>query len=184
MISKTLSPENQYKIVCPVFGAETRIAACFELRDRVWRGEKLPVRAGCQVALHASKCPINNIIKRMVQDGSDPYHSVEPRLGSLDQDDLDRIARVLVPEKAIAERCSPAEQKKLLEANENARKGVVIKRTRTKTEAAPMSDVPTAAPVAPAPARTTPSAISEAAMTGDMSAAINAEIQSLNKGAE
>src|ERR1700751_4926921 len=111
---KTLSPENQFKFRCPVFGAETKIADCFKLRDLVWRGEGPPIRQGCQCAMNAGKCPIPVVLTRMVRDKSDPYHSDEPKVGKLQVDDLEKTAKVLVIESQIRRFSLSATEEKLL----------------------------------------------------------------------
>lgn len=168
---KTLAPENQLKINCPVFPAQVRIASCFELRDLVWRGEKPEVRRGCQAAMRADKCPINNILKRIGRQDCDPYHSNEPKVVSLDSEDLKKIAPVLVLDMHMTEARVPTNERELLEAgNERAREGGKLLRASQprKQKAAPQAVVEAApeAPLAPS-----------AATTGDMSAAINAELK-------
>lgn len=176
MISKTLSPENQLKIRCPIFNAETRIAGCFMLRDLVWRGEGPEQRQGCQCAMRAGKCPIPVILTRMVRTGEDPLHSAEPKVGRIDDDILDKIAPVLVPETQMRRfSLSPQEEKAIAQANEDARSG---KRAIKKYERRPervIEELPARAS-APKPKEAPPTtdATVAAATSGDMSAAINA----------
>ncbi len=165
---KTLSPENQFIITCPVFRADAKIASCFQLRDHVYRGDKPPVRIGCQVALHACKCPIIPIMTRLIREkgSKDPYHSAEPRKGALDPEILNQISPVLINEKKIEESgASDAEKKALHRCNADARAG------------SHMKVAPKAYKKDPPPSKSKPAidAITTAAATGDLSAAINTE---------
>lgn len=164
VITKTLSPENQMMINCPVFSVDVKISGCFMLRDMVWRGEKHTARHGCQVALHAGKCPINHLIKHMLAHDSDPLHSTEPKVGHLPGEILARIAPVLIMKKAIANGdCTPGERQRLVICNERAGAGVKVevkqKRASKKTE--PITDETVAA-----------------ATSGDMGAAVTAAVSS------
>jgi hypothetical protein len=177
MISKTLSPENQLKIRCPVFPAETRIAGCFLLRDLVYRGDAPPdKRAGCQCAIMASKCPIPTLVKRMVREGVDEYHSAEPQVRDFDNDLLDQTGRVLVTDKMMRRYAlTSGEEKALVQANENARSYVdkKVKKPRREERVMKLEDVE--APKTATPAPTDASELVKAAQSGDMAAAINAE---------
>jgi hypothetical protein len=177
MQRKTLSPENQAKIRCPVFPADVRISSCFELRDLVWRGEPPEVRRGCQAAMHADKCPINDIIKRMLREDCDPYHSSEPKVVPLDKKELDRIAPVLVLDGHMMQAdVAPKERDLLLKANERAREGIKVSRRsapRKQAEASESYKLPSDAFEKISAAEE----VGKAAAAGDMTAAINAETQ-------
>jgi hypothetical protein len=163
---KTLAPDNQFRFKCPVFNVETRIAACFKLREEVWRGDQPPVRRGCQCAMRAGKCPINRILNAMRRSDRDPYYSAQPKLGSLDSEILDGIAPVLVRVETFDQfALNDAERRHLIDANANA---TPIGANR-KTYRAPKREK-AASPAAPA----TTSAAEQAATTGDLSAAISA----------
>lgn len=172
---KTLDPANQFSIVCPIFKAQTKLAACFALRDLWARGECPPTRRGCQVALDAGKCPIEHILQSMRLQGDDPYHSKEAKVGTLRATILERIAPVLVLEKAIERaNVSPKEAEYLLKANEDARKGVgraVKKARRADPDMTQLEITDTMAVVVP------DTAIAKAAKSGDMTAAVNAAIK-------
>jgi hypothetical protein len=170
MISKTLSPENQFTFTCPVFRADTKIASCLALREVVWRGEPVAVRYGCQVAMHADKCPIPRIVRKMARMQDDPYHSAEPKKGSLHQIILDEIAPVLVNERVIDESGATALEKTALHrCNAAARAGShMTTKSRHYVKPAKMADVAPAAP-------TISDATITAAASGDLSAALNAE---------
>lgn len=166
MISKTLSPDNQLKIRCPVFNAETKIAGCFLLRDMVWRGERPEQRQGCQCALLAGKCPIPVILQRMVREGDDPYHSAEPKVGTLTDDVLDRIAPVLISDTQMnRHELTPQERKALVQGNEDARSGKRQIRKAPRREERVIDDTP--------PVSATDKAVIEAAKKGDLGAAIS-----------
>lgn len=167
----TLSPDNQFAFECPVFETNVKIAPCFELRDRVWRGEKLGIRRGCQAAMASNKCPINHILKRMVLTGDDPYGSKTAKLGRLSDDILKRIAPVVVIDAHMRDYgCTDRERELLIAANERASKagtGKTFTRPRRKKAET------TAHPAAPA--------TESAAETGDMTAALNAAIEEAGK---
>lgn len=170
MISKTLSPENQFRIKCPVFHAETRIASCFTLRDAWARGEKIEVRQGCQAALYAGKCPIPTILTRMIREGHDPYHSAEPKLGSLDPTILDKTAPVLVTDSAMKRYAlSPKEEQALVQANEYARSGKHVPKKYERREERVIEDMPVKTKAIE------DSAVVKAATSGDLGAGLSTE---------
>lgn len=168
---KTLSPTNQFRFACPVFGAEVAIADCFKLRAIVQRGGRPEERRGCQCAMRSSKCPIPRVLTVLGRkDNDDPYHSVEPKLGRLNPDILDHIKPILVHEPFMDEYAVPASERALLiEGNERA--GDTITKRSTKRE--PIASVDFQ-PVIGAPA--SPTRDDRAAMTGDMGAAISKAI--------
>jgi hypothetical protein len=170
-ISKTLSPENQFLFTCPVFKVNTKIASCLELRELVWRGEKPAVRFGCQVAMHADKCPVPRIVRKMIRMQDDPYHSTEAKVGSIQQVILDEIAPVLVMDRHIDESAATDLEKIALhKCNKAARAG---EHMTTKSREYKKPTAPKKAAVAPAPKVS--DATITAAATGDLSAALNTE---------
>lgn len=170
MVNKTLSPDNQALVQCPVFAAKTKIRDCFTLRDMVWRGDKPIVRQGCQCALLAGKCPIPVILRRMIRTGADDYHAAEPKVISIQTNDLDQISKVLVLDSQMKRHSlSAVEEKKLLDCNEAARKSKPMISKRKPERIADMASVETPA---------VSSDIIEAATTGDLGAAINTSEQS------
>ena len=181
VITKTLSPENEFRIRCPVFAAETKIADCFKLRDLVWRGEGPLVRQGCQCALIAGKCPIPVILTKMFRLKDDPYHSAEPKVGALDPEILDQTSSITITDTTMRRfALSPQEQKKLVEANENARSGQHQKQVKPRRQERVLEEMETVAEtkVDVDQSRTVDTktdAIVEAAKSGDLSAAITAE---------
>lgn len=173
METKTLAPENEFKFRCPIFPADVKIADCFKLRDMVWRGEKPPVRQGCQCAMATSKCPIPNVITKMIRlnkENYDPYHSAEPKLGKLSQDDLERIAPVLVPDSQMRRYAlSAVEEKCLVQANEAARKHKPMTSKRREERVLDFDGVTETKP------EETTDAVIAAAASGDLAAAITSE---------
>ena len=163
---------NQFTFECPVFHAKTKIAACWELRELYARAERPAVRKGCQVALECGKCPMTAIMWKNVRSGKDPYIAADDSVRKISDDILERISPVLIRHEVMRKYdLSPAEHQKLTEANASAGKFVASKRTRS-TQTAKMEDVPVEA-AKPA----TPKADFTAAATGDMAAAINAELE-------
>jgi hypothetical protein len=176
---KTLSESNQFVFTCPVFQTKTKMAACFALRELVWCGKKPEVRKGCQMCMHAGKCPINNILWEMIRKpGFDPYHSDVPKEGKLQERHIVQIERVVVGEKQIERALdrgdiSPVEAKLMRSSNEEARK-TASKHIRhaqdfaldeVKTERAPRA-------AAEKPEKELDATI-VAATSGDMTAAVN-----------
>lgn len=164
---KTLDEANQLYVVCPIFQAETSIAVCFKLRELVWRGERPQQRQGCQVCMKASKCPINNIIWEMIRKPDiDPYWSTTKKVVQFRDHDLEKIARVVVPEKMMdGYTLTDKEALMIRRANAQAGNGAVRKVRRDTS-----SQVE--AEVIERPESDDAKLI--AAQTGDMSAAINA----------
>lgn len=177
---KTLDDDNQFIFTCPIFETDTKMASCMTLREKVWRGDKPDVRKGCQMCMAANKCPVNNIIKDMMRHlDSDPYHAAIPKKGRLQERHLAQIERTIINERDLERamesgRISPAEHQKMVKANQNARtvanKGVRnaqeidfkveldhVEKRSTKVEKGTEE----------------PSAAVKAAMSGDMSAAVN-----------
>ncbi len=176
---KTYDPANQFQFVCPVFKATTKIASCLTLRDLVWRGEHPEQRKGCQCAMESGKCPIPVIVTKITRLRNDPYHSDAPKVGALEFDILDAIAPVLTSDRAMQRHgVSAGEEKLLIKANEDARNGVriITKPPRRIERVVDMEDVK--APAAALPAPTDASELVRAAQSGDMAAAINAEVGS------
>jgi len=170
---KTLAPTNQFCFTCPIFNVETKIASCFALRDEVWRGRKPEVRKGCQVALHDSKCPVYWILAQMDRDDEyDPHHAAERHVGHLDRKILERIAPIQVQERTI-ERVGVSDKERALLLASNSMKvskpkGSVeledVERSERKVSSRKAS--------APVEKKETVDATVEAAMSGDLSAAI------------
>lgn len=175
---KTLSDDNQFVFVCPIFDSQTKIASCMTLREMVWMGRPPEVRKGCQMCMHANKCPMNNIIWDMIRKpGFDPYWSATPKLGKLQDKHIAQIERVIINEKDLdramdSGRITPAEASKMTKANQMAR-NTANKTVRNASEI-DLVDVKH-----DEPERKTGTLVKEvsdtlqAAMSGDMSAAVN-----------
>jgi len=133
-----LRDDNQFHIVCPIFGAETPIRSCFELREMVWKGDKPNVRKGCQVCLHSGKCPINNILLSLnKEDEPSLYYSQTKVVGRLKQKHLDKIEHISTPNYFMRGYDLSEKETKLIEqANENAKVFKASERKKvTRTEA-------------------------------------------------
>lgn len=172
-VVKTYSADNRMSITCPVFGAETELRACFHLDYKVMRGQAPAVRKGCQAAMRCSKCPIWHIKAEIARDGSDPYYSPEPRHGALSPSILGRIAPIVVLESVIESiGASDGEKAKLRECNEAARKGVrpAPVPTRQRIARSPVQAAPTLEPTAR-------EALVDAAVTGNIAAAITSAVK-------
>jgi hypothetical protein len=181
MINKTLQHDNQLVINCPVFPTKSRIAACFILRDLVWRGDgPFDKRQGCQAAMTCGKCPIDRLVKRMVRDGSDEYHSAEPKERDFDADLVNATGRILITDKTMQRfSLTSAEQKYLLAHNESAKNFVAKPSSKPskRISAAPAMQVEDVQAPKIAPAASDASELVKAAQSGDMSAAVNAAME-------
>ena len=169
----TLSANNQFHFNCPTLGVEAKLADCITLRDRVSRGEKPDERRGCQACMASSKCAAQTIVHNMWVFKRDPgYFSATYKLGQLDQDVIARLGPVIVQEKTLDQLgVTDAERNAILAANAQAgkstRSGVDTtdwaqpkKRSAKPKGEKSVEKVPESSTVA-------------AALTGDMSAALN-----------
>jgi hypothetical protein len=180
---KTLSLSNQFSFACPVFGSETKIAACFMLRDMVWKGQKPPQRQGCQVCMAADKCPINGIIKDMFARGEDPYYSAEPKVGHLLPSHLAKVSNVRVLDMHLRA-YTPSDRERELIEDANVRASAAgtkkaqddEKRYPHKRAKLELDHVETRAPRRSEPKSEAMDVETAAAIAGDMSAAINREM--------
>ncbi len=200
----TLAPENQFQFVCPVFNAKTKMAACSTLRDRVFAGAQPAVRKGCQAAVRCSMCPAAEIVRRIsygVQT-SDDYGSTEPKVGKIHAVVLDKMKNT-IPILSVLDQIgvSPEERQLLLTSRTRIAEQLKTAPGRDGKEtpfiapqkinpyiysSKPVSkrrqdedetdlDMTIDATVAHrAPPKSQNTTINRAAMTGDMSAAINA----------
>ena len=179
-LSKTFAPDNQYRIVCPLFGVEVKIADCNSLHNQWMRGQGPTVRKGCQAAMSCSKCPMIHVIREVdFKSESDPYHSTEPKVGRLSDFVMKAIAPIIVPQstlnhKAYAEmlprhrelltEVSGLEGFKKLKGKGDLTLEDLSTSKRTSTRAKPPAVIEA------------PSATQTSAVTGDLTAALNAAI--------
>jgi hypothetical protein len=114
----SLSMKNQFQFVCPIFNAKTKMAACVMLRDRVWAGFRPEKRKACQVAMDCSMCPVVAMVKNMgMINGeltSDDYGSLEPKVGRLHADILERIKNIIPIPSILKKADITAEERQLL----------------------------------------------------------------------
>lgn len=176
---------NQFTFTCPIFNVDTKFGHCEELRHRVYRGERPEVRKGCQACMSAGKCPVAREVNRSIYQRVslvEPYHSEEVKNGKLRAEVLQEIRPVIIPD-AVYERfnVSASERALMQSANERIDKQLgsapskdlkpYVDRTprsvesRTTYKASPGR-------VAPPKPKAEPNR-SNAAATGDMSAALN-----------
>lgn len=176
----TTSMENKFSFKCPIFDQEVQMRGCVLLRDKVYRGERIATRRGCQACVSSSKCPANELVKRIAfgrHDATDHCSSEEPKTGRMPADVLERVAAVIVTETHMQTFGVTYEERELIRGAgeriaamiETAPKGKVEARTRMVSSA--RSSVSRRSVSAPAPE--TP-ANHKAAATGDLSAALNA----------
>lgn len=168
-MANTLASNNEFRFNCPSLQVEVKLSDCITLRDRVWRGERMEERRGCQACMASSKCAAATIVHDMWLFKVDPgYFSATPKVGALDASIPTRLGRVIVQEKTLDQfGVVDAERNVLLRGNEKTSKSPEID---TSDWAQPKKTTRrTTKPIAPAPA----SADVAAAMSGDMSAALN-----------
>lgn len=180
---ESLSDTNQFSFTCPLFGAKTRMGACVQLRDRVWRGERLDVRRGCQAAMACSKCPAAEMVRKYCFDKNwtnDHHGSMTPKEGKVMRPILERIRPVLMRESVLNDYRVPENERLLLEnanqrIDEQLRSAPGESTRQGKTFEHGSASVTRTRKVVKAPEITTPTAavINEAAATGNLAAAIN-----------
>jgi hypothetical protein len=153
---------NQATITCPIFNVDTKVAACVELRNRVWSGKQVEVRKGCQACMKSSKCPIAREYGRgnNRNEQFDYLVSNQPKHVKLRKLVLDEIAPVVVQDSHLnALGVTAGERSLIMSANT---------RIIAQGASAPKAETPTRrSPKAAAPAT------DHAAATGDLAAAIN-----------
>lgn len=177
---------NKFSFICPIFDVQTAMPQCITLRDKLWRGEEIPVRKGCQACMSSGKCPAAEIVRRISygKDTPDDYGSDIPIVGKLRRDVLEKIETVIVQDRHMNQfGVSEAERELILSANTRIQaqlaKAPEPSNRQNSVTASPSSEKRMAfsrksvsKPVAAIPA---PKTISDAARTGDMSAALNME---------
>lgn len=164
---------NQFTFTCPVFDVDVRMGACMKLRDEVWRGRSPDVRKGCQAAMKCSMCPAAALVSLYAFNSGfqgDHHGSREPKKGRLQALVLDKIANVVPMESVVTKiAMSDIERKRLYSAKE---------RVLEQLKSAPGEAPPGRASDYEAPKRRrskpkTPDGVTDAAKSGDLSAAIN-----------
>ena len=171
----TLSEENQASIKCPALGVEARLADCLTLRDRVWRGERIEERRGCQACMASSKCAAAQIVHDMWVHKEDPgYYSATPKVVTLSQGLQDTLARVLIQEKTL-DRLGVVDEERmvLLAANERAGKAVKASIDTSDWAQPKAKRAPAKGKAERAPEKAPESKTVAAALSGDMSAALS-----------
>lgn len=177
-----LSFENRLSFTCPIFDAPTQMRACVKLRDMFMRGERPEKRRGCQACMSAGKCPALEIVRRFAFNcatGEDDLSSTEETTGKLPASVLERIAPVIVlPQTMSQYRISDAERTLIESSRERieaqlrtaprGEKSSRITRTSSQPETRKPSKIRT-----PDAAPRVDTAITSAAASGDLSAAIN-----------
>lgn len=180
----SLSMSNLFSFVCPIFNATVQFRTCLAVRDKVYRGDRLETRRGCQACMSASKCPAAEIVRRIafgMGDATDHCSSTEAKVGKLPADTLERIRPVLVPESILNAYHVPSAERMLIasavtridEQMATAPRTTVAAKTAKVVASAQRSErhEPRIAKPAPVKPQTTTHA---AAASGDLAAAINA----------
>jgi hypothetical protein len=182
----TLQPENKFSFTCPIFDAKVSMRSCVLLQEKVYRGQSIQTRRGCQACISSSKCPAAEVIRRISfrsSDATDHCSSTEDKHGRLPAEALERIHPVLVLETELR-RFGVSDAERALIADSAARIAAQMGTApREKVEPRRMVQSSTSEPRRPsqrpaervsAPKTTTPTTINKAAATGDLSAALNA----------
>lgn len=164
---KTYSPKNEARIVCPIFGAETRLADCLELEQQVARGRKPEERRGCQACMMSSKCPTYWINRQNQRTGEDLYYSAEAKVIPLKPEILEAVHPILVRDDAVNRYgVDGAEAEAIRAANEAAGAG------KPRSSGKKASGVKLASVKREEPAAIEDDGLKAAAMSGDLSAAV------------
>jgi len=179
---KTLALDNQFRFVCPIFGAEVAMRECMSLRDLQYKGQGPEIRKGCQACISAQKCPIVHVL-REIGPGVDPYYSPTPKVGKLSDHIMRSIAPIVVPEstmKSARFADMPQRQAELIQAcdglkgfkNFKGTQGATLEDVGIRTPSEHASEgnrIHRSVTKTPAPAEEP----QDAAVTGDLSAALN-----------
>lgn len=176
---------NQFKFTCPLFNTKTRMGACVQLRFMFYAGLKTEVRRGCQAAMACNKCPAAEMVRRYSFNktwDNDHHGSKTPKDGKLMLSLLERIRPVMMRDNILDQyRVPDAERALLLTANsriEEQMKTAPGKPSRSASDFEPIKSQPRPrselVQARPKPVAPIPSSINEAAITGDLAAAINA----------
>lgn len=115
----TLSLTNKARINCPIFDTQVNVASCVALRDKVWRGEHIDVRRGCQACMRCSKCPVAELVSKICfgSDYPDNLASTEPKLIALSEDVLRRIENVVVLDNIMNHLGVPDIERQLIDSS-------------------------------------------------------------------
>lgn len=182
----TLSLQNKAEFHCPIFAADTRVAACTRLRELVWAGRRPAVRRGCQACMSAGKCPAAVIVSRLAF-GSEPdqtyYGREEPGVIKLHADVLERVLPVVVMDSTLQSFGVPQAERDLI-ASSNARIAAQLDKAPTSARSQKRAKIDTTTSAvrvsrSSAPVEKSPeSDLAAAARSGDLAAAINANTES------
>lgn len=181
----SLSYKNQFSFTCPIFNAETTLSACMKLRDKVWAGQQPQVRKGCQACMTSGKCPAAKIADYYTNNASGPkndaHGSAMPKKGKLTAFILEKVQRVIVMPRIMAQYGISENEERLINSAreridaqmETAPSGEGERTVTFRGSNKPTKSKPMVSPKTTAPAPIINNAIAAAAMTGDLSAAIN-----------
>jgi len=164
----TLSADNQFHFVCPIFGTEERLYDCMQRDDANKRGKPDPDRGGCKAMMTCCKCPIDHLVKSIVRGDDIDLFSAEHKVGRLPEKILDRIGPIVIQEQVVNRTPMSPEEQKAINA---VMTGAKLVRAETKSEPAKRKARKDETPK-PAATEKVSDADVTAAMTGDMSAAI------------
>ena len=178
----TLSMKNRFSFTCPIFDASVEMRGCVLVRDKVYRGEQFPERKGCQACISSSKCPAAAIVQQMAfnrSDATDHCSSIEPKSGKLPASALEAVRPVIVTASDVQRYGLTSTELSLIESA-NGRIDTQLatapsERVSGRIQASEAPKRARATKVAPEASTEAPSiAVTSAAASGDMSAAINA----------
>jgi hypothetical protein len=182
MAYATLSPQNKLSFTCPIFSVQAEMRSCVELRTQVWQGIRPGVRKGCQACMIAGKCPAAEVVRRMAhsaKNDADEYASSEPTVGKLSVSILERILNVIVTPTIMEQFSVPPTERHLIETARDRITAQLatapahgVKRKTSYDHDEPVKTPRKAKIKTPDMAAI---AAQNAAMTGDLSAALNKE---------
>lgn len=185
----TVSMENKFSFTCPIFDKPVQMRGCVLVRDKVFTGQNFEQRRGCQVCISAGKCPAAQIVQKIALsrgDATDHCSSVEEKHGRLPAEVLQSVRNVVVTDAMMAARGRLSESEADLIRSSGARidaqlataprgeAGGRIKTLRASTDTPARSKAVSEPPRASVAPRKS-SAVTKAAASGDLSAAISKE---------
>ena len=136
----TLSTTNKAQVKCPIFNTTVNVASCVKLRDKVWRGEYVEARKGCQACMKCSKCPAAELVRKISfshGDYPDNLGSREPKTMKFSNDILSYIQRIVVIDK-VMNRLGVSDVERQLIATANARIAEAIKTAPSRGDNKPV----------------------------------------------
>lgn len=177
----SISMKNRASFVCPIFDVTTQMRACVKLRDKMFMGQRVEVRRGCQACITSSKCPAANLVRRIgfnLTNATDEVSSANDAVVKLPADVLEEVLPVVVLDGTLARFGVTSEERSLIDsANERIAKQLATaprnRKSAPKVHASVVREQAKRGSTMKVAAPAVVSEINKAAATGDMSAGIS-----------